>query len=236
MNALKQIHFYKLGSLAAIILVASLPMNAAAKDPYQRFMDSPDAATAFQYIHQVATHPRCANCHGVVDDSGSFYPTVGANRKPHPMNITIANNVILYQEGESYKQVEGVVLSCRSCHRDANGDKEGMPPGNATAAMPGFVWHMPQPNMTIPIGISAQSLCKKWLDPAHNSSHLAYRGGKDDLDTFKTEFFEHHAKLDPLVAWSWSPGPGREKAPGEHQDFIRAVGVWIDSGAPCPDK
>ena len=88
--------------------------------------------------------------------------------------------------------------------------------------------------MIIPEGITVEQLCNKWLDPEHNSSHLAQRGGKDDLVTFKKEFHEHHAKLDPLVAWSWSPGPGREKAPGQHQDFVRAVGVWIDAGAPCP--
>lgn len=221
--------------LAVLAGVSVLSVTAGADEAYQDFLEKPDADTAFQYIHQVAIHPRCANCHGVVDDKGSFFPTVGEMREPHPMNITIANNVVLIEDGETFKQVDGVVLSCRSCHQDTNGDKEGMPPGNATPAMPGFVWHMPQATMTIPEGITAQSLCEKWLDPAHNSSHLAFRGGKDDLKTFKKEFHEHHVTLDPLVAWSWSPGPGLEKAPGQRQDFIRAVGVWIDAGAPCPE-
>lgn len=219
---------------ALMVGIAFISVSASANDPYQAFIDKPDAATAFKYMHQVATHPRCKNCHGVVDNDGSFYPTVGDNRRPHPMNITVANNTVLYKDGEIFKQVPGVVLSCTSCHQQGNGDKKGMPPGNISSAMPGFVWHMPQPNMTIPEGITANQLCKKWLDPEHNSSHLAQRGGKDDLVTFKKEFHEHHATLDPLVAWSWSPGPGRQKAPGQHQDFIRAVGVWIDAGAPCP--
>ena len=222
-------------SVSALVLsITGISVSALANDPYQAFIDKPTAATAIKYMHQVATHPRCKNCHGVVDKEGSFYPTVGDNRRPHPMNITVANNVVLFKDGETFKQVPGVVLSCASCHQHSNGDKKGMPPGNIAPAMPGFVWHMPQQNMIIPEGITVEQLCNKWLDPEHNSSHLAQRGGKDDLVTFKKEFHEHHAKLDPLVAWSWSPGPGREKAPGQHQDFVRAVGVWIDAGAPCP--
>ncbi len=219
-----------------MLAVSALPtFTLMATEQYKKFIDAPNADSAFHYIHQVATHPRCANCHGVVDQSGSFYPTVGESRKPHPMNITVANNVVLYQDGETFKQVKGSALSCSSCHQKTNGDKPGMPPGNATVALPGFIWHMPQSTMTIPEGITANQLCNKWLDPAHNSSHLAQRGGKHDLTTFKKEFFEHHITLDPLVAWSWDPGPGREKAPGQRQDFIRAVGIWIAAGAPCPE-
>jgi mono/diheme cytochrome c family protein len=229
---MKSFSIMKLGTTLIAIIVFTMP--AQAKDAYQHFIDKPNADTAFKYMHQVAVHPRCANCHGVVDKDGSFYPTVGEQRRPHPMAITAANNVVLFKDGERFKQVPGVPLSCASCHQQTNGGMKGMPPGNITPAMPGFVWHMPQQNMTIPEGFTAKQLCNKWLDPAHNSSHLAQRGGRDDLVTFKKEFYEHHTKLDPLVAWSWSPGNGREKAPGQRQDFIRAVGVWIDAGAPCP--
>jgi hypothetical protein len=230
MNTLSKVSIF-----VVMTCISNITLSADSSDPYQTFIDNPNADTAFKYLHLVATHPRCANCHGVVDENGRFYPTVGEQRRPHPMDITIANNVVLFKDGQAYKQAEGVVLSCRSCHQNSNGDKEGMPPGNITPAMPGFVWHMPQTTMIIPKGITAKTLCNKWLDPAHNSSHLAQRGGKNDLETFKKEFHQHHASLDPLVAWSWSPGPGREKAPGEHQDFVRAVGVWIDAGAPCPE-
>ena len=165
-------------SVSALVLgITVISAPVLADDPYQAFIDKPDATTAFKYMHQVATHPRCINCHGVVDKDGSFYPTVGDNRRPHPMNITVANNVVLFKDGEIFKQVPGVVLSCASCHQHSNGDKKGMPPGNITPEMPGFVWHMPQPNMIIPEGITANQLCNKWLDPAHNSSHLAQRGG-----------------------------------------------------------
>lgn len=225
---------FKFCILGVIAIHSTFAVTADVAEPHKAFLDKPTAKTAFEYIHQVATHPRCANCHGVVDKDGSFYPTVGEQRLPHPMGITVANNVVLFKTNDQFQQVEGVALSCRSCHQNTNGDRPGMPPGNITSALPGFVWHMPQPSMTIPADITANQLCEKWLDPAHNSSHLAQRGGKDDLHTFKKEFLEHHTTLDPLVAWGWEPGAGREKAPGQHQDFVRAVGVWIDAGAPCP--
>ena len=110
----------------------------------------------------------------------------------------------------------------------------GMPPGAANDQMPGFVWHMPPPTMAIPLGLGAAELCERWLTPSLNSSHLAQRGGRDDLDTFRAEFLDHHAQIDPLVKWAWDPGPGRTAAPGSHADFIRAMKVWILAGAPCP--
>ena len=228
-------NFNNVGITVLVISISATTFIARAADPYQAFIDKPDADTAFAYMHQVAIHPRCTNCHGVVDKNGSFYPTVGEQRRPHPMNITVDNNVVLFKDGETFKQIDAVALSCTSCHQQSNGKMAGMPPGNKSSAMPGFVWHMPQQNMTIPAGITEKQLCNQWLDPTLNSSHLAQRGGRDDLITFKKEFHDHHVSLDPLVAWSWSPGPGREKAPGQRQDFIRAVGIWIEAGAPCPE-
>jgi hypothetical protein len=44
---------------------------------------------------------------------------------------------------------------------------------------------------------------------------------------------EHIAK-DDLVGWAWSPGEGREPAPGNQEAAGRLVQAWIDSGAECP--
>jgi hypothetical protein len=43
-------------------------------------------------------------------------------------------------------------------------------------------------------------------------------------------------KIDPLVAWAWKPGPGREAAPGELDDFVKILTWWKEAGAPCPPK
>lgn len=217
--------------LFSVALVAHVAL--AVDDPHAGFKRTPTPETAFSYLHQVATHPRCANCHGVSDDSGHL-PTVGDGRAAHPMGITSRHNVVLTVSDHGFVQVPATGMNCRSCHQDANGTQTGMPPGAANEEMPGFVWHMPLPTMAIPRDLSPAELCSRWLDPARNSSHLAQRGGRDDLDTFRAEFLEHHAKVDPLVQWAWSPGPGRTPAPGSHEDFVEAMRIWIEAGAPCP--
>jgi len=39
---------------------------------------------------------------------------------------------------------------------------------------------------------------------------------------------------DDLVAWGWSPGEGRQPAPGSQQQLGELAQAWIDSGAQCP--
>ena len=43
-------------------------------------------------------------------------------------------------------------------------------------------------------------------------------------------------KIDPLVAWAWDPGPGREPPPGTIDQFVRVMTWWKDGGAACPSK
>jgi len=45
---------------------------------------------------------------------------------------------------------------------------------------------------------------------------------------------QEHVAKDDLVAWAWSPGEGREPAPGNQQLAGQLVQAWIDSGAECP--
>ncbi|NHI02123.1 hypothetical protein [Oceanimonas sp. MB9] len=214
-----------------LAVVALAPQHARA-DAYSDYMASPSAAGAFQYLYQVATHPRCANCHGVVED-GIHRPTVGDQRIPHPMNITSLNNIRLIAQDGKFVMADNLQpVNCRSCHRDENGTEAGMPPGAANDLMPGFVWHMPPVTMVIEQDITPAELCNNWLDPAKNS-FLAMRGGRSDMATFKKEF-EHHVQDDPLVRWSWDPGLNRTPAPGSHKDFAQAMTLWIDGGAPCP--
>lgn len=220
-------------AIAMIALFSPTWLVLAGDDPYSRFVREPTAANAYAYLHQVATHPRCANCHGVIDHTG-HYPTVGDDRVRHPMNITSANNIVLQASDHGFVQVPATGMTCRNCHRDTNGREGGMPPGAANEEMPGFVWHMPPATMAIPRDLSPAEHCRRWMNPALNSSHLAQRGGRDDLETFRAEFLDHHAQVDPLVEWAWNPGPDRTPAPGSHEDFIEAMDVWISGGAPCP--
>ena len=207
--------------------------TVASADAYTEFAFRPTAESAFAYLYQVASHPRCANCHGVVAESGHI-PTVGDQRVAHPMNISSRNNIVLKPTDHGFEQTPVAGMTCRNCHRDSNGRERGMPPGAANQEMPGFVWHMPPPTMAIPADLSAAELCQRWLNPARNSSHLAQRGGREDLKTFRAEFLDHHANVDPLVHWAWQPGLGRTPAPGSHTEFVRAMDLWISADAPCP--
>ncbi len=218
-----------------LLLIGALSLigATATADPYDAYKASPSAETAFDYLHQVATHPRCANCHGKVE-AGVHFPTVGDERRRHPMQISFRNNVRLVAGPDGFDQVETTQpVTCRSCHRNSNMEGEGTPPGAANDLMPGFIWHMPPPTMIIDPDVSPRQLCEDWLNPAKNS-FLATRGGRDDMETFKKEFI-HHAQDDPLVRWSWEPGDDRTPAPGSHADFSAAMKTWVSAGAPCPD-
>lgn len=204
-------------------------------DAFQDYVAAPTPEKAFAYLHQVTTHQRCVNCHGVIEN-GLQRPMVGDDSHIHPMNISSVHNLILKVEGKGFVESpnSNQPISCRGCHRDVNATAKGMPPGAANDLMPGFVWHMPPPTMILTKDMSPQTLCDNWLNPIKNS-FLAQRGGRDDMVTFKKEFV-HHVSDDPLVIWAWQPGPGRQPVPGSHDDFVRAMKLWIDAGAKCPDQ
>jgi hypothetical protein len=45
---------------------------------------------------------------------------------------------------------------------------------------------------------------------------------------------QEHVAKDDLVGWAWSPGTGREPAPGSQEEAGKLVQAWIDTGAECP--
>jgi hypothetical protein len=46
----------------------------------------------------------------------------------------------------------------------------------------------------------------------------------------------HHMAEDSLVGWAWSPGAGREPAPGSQSAFGALIRAWAKSGAACPAR
>ncbi len=102
-------------------------------------------------------------------------------------------------------------LRCDGCHQATNLE---------LARVPGApMWHLAPVEMAW-LGKSAFELCQQLKDPKRN-------GGKS-----LAEIVEHTAH-DPLVAWGWNPGHGREPAPGTQERFGKLMAAWADNGAVC---
>jgi hypothetical protein len=114
------------------------------------------------------------------------------------------------QRGDGGIGVAG--LRCTTCHGQANYDAAGVP-GHPE-------WHLAPIEMAWE-GLTLGEICEQVKDPERN-------GGKD-----MAELVEHMAE-DSLVGWGWSPGAGREPAPGTQQAFGELIRAWAETGAVCP--
>ncbi len=114
------------------------------------------------------------------------------------------------QRGEADHGAAG--LPCASCHGDANYAPSGVPGAPKWALAPRSMgWQ----------GLNERELCEALKDPAKNHG-------------MSLEALVKHSAEDPLVAWGWSPGDGREPAPGTQKEFGAHVAAWVEAGAPCP--
>lgn len=105
-------------------------------------------------------------------------------------------------------------MECGTCHQDANLE---------LARVPGAPkWHL-APIAMAWVGKTPSSLCEQLKDRQRN--------GDKSLDEIVD-----HAKNDPLVAWGWSPGHGREAVPGTQAQFGALLGAWAKEGAACPKE
>jgi len=159
---------------------------------------------AWAKVHEVFSHPRCANCHvdagGVPIWSGASY---GAKPRAHGMNV---------QGGASRIGAENGLL-CTTCHAHHNAGLPHGPPG-------AHVWLLAPVAMQW-WGKTSAEICAQIKDPARN-------GGRT-----LAQVAEHVAK-DELVGWGWNPGPGREPAPYSAERTAAFIKDWAGQGAPCP--
>lgn len=104
-------------------------------------------------------------------------------------------------------------LRCTTCHGETNSAKLHGPPGAEA-------WHLAPVEM-VWWERSSGEVCAQIKDPDRN-------GGKTLAEVAE------HVRDDPLVAWGWTPGAGREPAPGSVEETYQLLVTWIDEGAPCP--
>ncbi len=108
----------------------------------------------------------------------------------------------------------GPVQSCETCHHEEN---------NPYSLVPGAPhWGLAPKSMGW-LGLSHVEIAQTLIDPAKN-------GGRSFDDLVK------HVNEDALVLWGWDPGPGRTPIPVPHDEFVQALEIWLDAGAPIPEE
>jgi hypothetical protein len=104
-------------------------------------------------------------------------------------------------------------MRCPICHQQANFDP-GRVPGDP-------IWHL-APRAMAWEGKTLAQICAQIKDPERN-------GGRS------LEEIVHHVGTDHLVGWAWSPGYGRQPAPGTQQEAGELLAAWVKTGAVCPN-
>jgi hypothetical protein len=105
-------------------------------------------------------------------------------------------------------------MECATCHQDHNLEVAWVP-GAPT-------WRLAPTEMAW-VGKSASQICQQLKDSRRN-------GGRS------LRQIQEHLAHDPLVAWGWHPGHGREPAPGTQAELGVLVQAWIATGAHCPEE
>jgi hypothetical protein len=158
----------------------------------------------FSEAVKVFTSPRCMNCHPAGDS-----PTQGNDMHPHSPPAA---------RGADGGGIPG--NTCGACHMDRN---VNILAGQQVSfqSIPGHPrWSMAPIEMAWQ-GKSIGEICRQLRNPDRN-------GGRS-----LAVLYEHVAH-DDLVGWGWTPGAGREPAPGTQELLGQLVQAWIDSGAECP--
>jgi hypothetical protein len=205
MNALRH------GRLTAAALLLAAGCTGLARKPAVEPASEADHASAiaaFRSVHSVAINTRCTNCHAPGERPLQLD---GSRRRFHAMNVQ--------------RRIVELGHHCATCHQDRNFDQPHLPPGAPH-------WNMPSAPKAFDAGITANGLCRLWLDPERNVFELGPRKGEARTPA---DLLEHIA-TDPLVRWTWDPGPGRMPSPGTHAEFLAHFSTWVAGGAPCPPE
>ena len=200
---------------AAALLLPLVALPAAAEEaaldlPEPGSVSAADGLAAFGRIHEVATHPRCANCHVGEDGVPMWHGASDGPARPHGMNV---------RAGESRMGVE--TLPCATCHRTSD-DFESAPHAPPHA---GLDWRLPPAEFAW-FGLSAAELCAQLSDPERT-------GGRDWVGL--AEHLVEDSSHRGFVLWGWEPGGGREPAPYSLRAHIDDVLAWGAAGQPCPE-
>ena len=197
--------------LLPVALIAAAPFLAiAAEDvviepPAEGSVSIAEGLAAWDRIYEVASHPRCSNCHvGASDRPMWSGPSYGRTRV-HGMNI---------QAGES--RIGAETIPCRTCHVTNGTGGTDLP---HMAPQVSAAWQLP-PVEADWFGKSSDEICAQLRDPDRND-------GRTFLE------IADHLGHDVILHWAWTPGGGREPAPYSLQEHTNDVLAWGVAGMPC---
>lgn len=166
-----------------------------------------EGLAAFDRIYEVASHPRCSNCHvGASNRPMWSGPSYGKTR-PHGM---------LVNAGES--RIGAEYILCSTCHVNVEEtDRGNSEPHQAPRVAAD--WQLPPAEFEW-FGKSSDEICNQLRDPERN-------GDRTFLD------IASHLDHDVILHWAWEPGGGREPAPYSLQEHVDDVLAWGVAGMPC---
>ena len=184
----------------------SLAVEPDEAPPKPGEVDTATGLEAWDRIYEVASHPRCSNCHTGPSDVPMWSgPSYGSTPRPHGMGI---------RAGASRIGAEHLI--CTTCHAVSE-TPQTLP--HAAPRVPA-AWQL-APVEADWFGRSSEFICAQLRDPARN-------GGRDFVE------LANHLGHDVILLWAWSPGPGREPAPYSLKAHVRDMLTWGAAGQPCP--
>ncbi|MEL6189580.1 MAG: hypothetical protein AAFU79_33565 [Myxococcota bacterium] len=199
--------------LVFIVLTATSPGTTPGSEPEAPALGSvpkEKGLEAWARIYEVASHPRCSNCHvGPGERPMWSGPSYGKPR-PHGMNIVAGSS-----------RIGAETLLCSTCHVDATGTGRGNPIPHAAPRV-AAAWRL-APVEANWFGRSSKQICEQLRDPEQNGN----RSYADLAD---------HLGHDVILHWAWNPGGGREPAPYDLEAHTRDILSWGAAGMPCPDE
>jgi hypothetical protein len=179
--------------------------NVVIEPPEEGSVTREDGLAAWERIYEVASHPRCANCHVGPDNTPMWSgPSYGETR-PHGMNVNA---------GASRIGIE--TIPCSTCHAIREEGGNDAPHAAPQVAM---VWRL-APVEAEWFGKSSDEICTQLRDPDRN-------GGRNHLS------IAMHLDHDLILHWAWNPGGGREPAPYSLQEHVDDILIWGVAGMPC---
>lgn len=193
------------GAVLACAGTIALAEDIAIEPPAE--VSTIEGFAAFDRIYEVASHPRCSNCHVGPDNRPMWSGPSYDRTRAHGMNVNAGESRI----GAEY-------VTCSTCHalrEDGANDAPHMAPQVS------MTWQLP-PVEAEWFGRSAAEICAQLRDPERNGDrdYIALAG---------------HLEHDLILHWAWSPGGGREPAPYSLQEHVNDVLTWGVAGYPCHD-